>query len=57
MLKMYTFKCEKCDQTEEDFVEENTKTIVCKCGGTMHKILAVTNFHLKGKGWYKDGYK
>jgi len=58
MLKLYTFKCEKCDHTEEDLVAEDTKTIVCKkCGGDMPRVLVVHSFHLKGGGWYKDGYK
>ncbi|HLG20837.1 MAG TPA: zinc ribbon domain-containing protein [Bdellovibrionota bacterium] len=26
------------------------------CGGKVRKLISSTAFHLKGGGWYKDGY-
>jgi putative FmdB family regulatory protein len=26
------------------------------CGGKVRKLISATAFHLKGGGWYKDGY-
>jgi len=27
-----------------------------ECGEEVHLLISKTNFILKGKGWYKDGY-
>ncbi len=55
-MPLYTFECTKCKKITEDLVPIDTKTIRCECGHEATKIPSLSNFHLKGGGWYKDGY-
>ena len=57
---IYEFKCPKCHQTieVEKKLDDNTSPFCCEesCQVEMVKIISASSFHLKGGGWYKDGY-
>ena len=64
-MPIFEFQCSGCCLITEKIVfsnnnneEEFTIDEVCKeCGGnTFEKIMSSSSFHLKGRGWYKDGY-
>ena len=57
-MPIYVYRCESCGAVEEhiqrfgDPPQEKCET----CGGRLHKQITSAAFHLKGGGWYKDGY-
>lgn len=56
-MPIYTFKCNNCNKVSEELVPMSTTTSTCStCNNIMSKIPSVSNFHLKGGGWFKDGY-
>ena len=58
-MPIYEYKCDVCEEITEEFdkITSTTKTIECSlCGQPANKILCLGSFHLKGAGWYKDGY-
>jgi putative FmdB family regulatory protein len=58
-MPIYEYKCEVCDEITEEFdkITSTTKTIECSlCGQPSTRIMSLGSFHLKGGGWYKDGY-
>lgn len=56
-MPLYEFICENCGEHVEELVKMNTKYIKCPtCGKRMQKQMSVSNFHLVGHCWYKDGY-
>lgn len=61
-MPIYEFECPSCGGREVVFVvdsedKKKIENIICKkCNKKMKKVISVSNFHLKGKGWYKDGY-
>ena len=58
-MPIYEFRCTECDEISEEMLsfKDKTKTIKCPiCGSRSEKILSLGSFHLKGSGWYKDGY-
>lgn len=56
-MPIYTFSCSFCGSTQEELVPMDTKTYkCCKCAEVAIKVPSLSNFHLKGSGWYKDGY-
>lgn len=59
LMPIFEYKCEKCGDVVEEIVsiKDNVTTPKCKvCGIDMKRIVSLSTFHLKGKGWYKDGY-
>jgi predicted nucleic acid-binding Zn ribbon protein len=42
--------------TEDTQAEGGTKVNDWECGGPTKKLISRGSFHLKGGGWYKDGY-
>jgi len=55
-MPIYQFECPKGTITEE-FVKMSTKEIKCpKCGQKAKKVISPCTFHLKGGGWYSEGY-
>ena len=58
-MPIYEYKCDVCEEITEEFdkITSTTKTIECSlCGQPANKIMSLGSFHLKGTGWYKDGY-
>ena len=58
-MPIYEYKCDVCEEITEEFdkITSTTKTIECSlCGQPAKKIISLGSFHLKGTGWYKDGY-
>ena len=71
-MPIYEYKCEKCGHEFEDMLHfserdvplntlceqqiEQTKHMSFKCDGKVHLKMSLGSFHLKGSGWYKDGY-
>ena len=58
-MPIYEYKCDVCEEITEEFdkITSTTKTIECSlCGQPANKIMSLGSFHLKGAGWYKDGY-
>lgn len=58
-MPIYEYLCKKCNVVEEKFFKNfnHTEIIYCQnCNSKAYKIIAHSNFHLKGPGWGKDGY-
>ena len=58
-MPIYEFRCTECDEISEEMLSfrDKTKTIKCPiCNNKSDKIMSLGSFHLKGSGWYKDGY-
>lgn len=58
-MPIYEFRCSECDEVSEEMlsIKSTVKTIKCPiCESKSEKILSLGSFHLKGGGWYKDGY-
>lgn len=59
-MPIYEYQCEKCSEVFELFESINSKneTRKCpKCGGEGKRIISLSNFQLKGSGWYVTDYK
>jgi len=56
VMPLVDFTCCKCSTTKEKLVKDVTELQVCDCGYIMTRQVGKTNFELKGKGWFKDGY-
>ena len=55
-MPLVDFECTKCGVEKESLVKNTTEVLVCECGSPMFKRVGKSNFELKGKGWFKDGY-
>ena len=71
-MPIYEYKCEECGHEFEEMLHfserdaplntpceqqiEQTKHMSFKCDGKVHLKMSLGSFHLKGSGWYKDGY-
>ena len=58
-MPIYEFRCVECDEVSEEMLsfKDKTKTIKCPiCNSKSERFMSVGSFHLKGSGWYKDGY-
>ena len=62
-MRIYEYKCEECEHIEE-VLQKSTEGFYflgkscpnCGSVGNMSRMLSMGSFHLKGSGWYKDGY-
>jgi putative FmdB family regulatory protein len=57
-MPIYEYNCSKCEGKFEIIhgISESPKTKCPECGGRMKRQVSLGAFHLKGSGWYKDGY-
>jgi len=56
-MPLYEYKCGICSYIEESIEKIDIKEIECSiCNGGSKRIISLSNFELKGSGWYKDGY-
>ena len=58
-MPIYEYQCTECDHIIEkiESCKSEIRTIICPfCNGISNRILSLGSFHLKGSGWYKDGY-
>ncbi|WP_273266881.1 FmdB family zinc ribbon protein [Flexistipes sinusarabici] len=59
-MPIYEYQCEKCSDVFELFESINSKSEIrkcSKCGGDSKRIISLSNFQLKGSGWYVTDYK
>jgi len=57
-MPTYEYRCSKCKK-EFEVVQRITDDPLKKCtecGGPVERLIAATNFILKGNGWYKSDY-
>tara|TARA_R110002020_G_scaffold66563_10_gene174976 strand:- start:1982 stop:2188 length:207 start_codon:yes stop_codon:yes gene_type:complete len=68
-MPIYEYECQKCGYIAEKLVKHSDPNPACiqaiktdieglleKCEGETKKLISQSTFHLKGSGWYKDGY-
>ena len=57
-MPIYVYECQDCGAEEEHIqrFSDPPLTECSACGGRLHKQVTSAAFHLKGGGWYKDGY-
>ncbi|WP_417915284.1 FmdB family zinc ribbon protein [Candidatus Electronema sp. JM] len=57
-MPVYEYRCSACDRLVEvqQKISEPPLTTCSECGGAMKKLVSASAFHLKGGGWYADGY-
>ena len=62
-MPIYEYKCEMCGYVTEVLASRDDAPPLCastgsveRCEGDTKKIISLNTFHLKGTGWYKDGY-
>lgn len=57
-MPIYEYECPACEKVFEvhQGMNDNPLTSCSVCGGDVKKIVSMSSFHLKGGGWYSDGY-
>jgi putative FmdB family regulatory protein len=58
-MPIYEYKCGACGQRFEKLQKfSDAPLTTCECGkeGSVTRLITPPAFHLKGGGWYKDGY-
>ncbi|MCI5167125.1 MAG: zinc ribbon domain-containing protein [Candidatus Electrothrix sp. GM3_4] len=57
-MPIYEYECPACEKVFEvhQGINDNPLTSCSVCGGDVKKIVSMSSFHLKGGGWYSDGY-
>jgi putative FmdB family regulatory protein len=57
-MPIYVYECGSCHEREEHMqsMSDPPKETCAKCGGKLERVITASAFHLKGGGWYKDGY-
>ncbi len=59
-MPIYEYACENCEKiTEKKLVgisSDNGEIECPECQGKAVKIMSASAFHLKGGGWYSQGY-
>ncbi len=58
-MPIYEYKCSNCDREFEVVQKITDEPLqVCKyCSGKLQRLISLTNFQLKGRGWYATDYK
>jgi len=57
-MPIYAYRCASCGADAEYIQKfDDPPMTVCEtCGGPLARAVTAAAFHLKGGGWYKDGY-
>ena len=59
-MPMYEYKCDACEAISRALqnIGSAPPPTCPECGksGTLERIMSVSNFHLKGGGWFDTGY-
>ncbi len=57
-MPVYEYECPACEKVYEvhQGMNDVPLTSCSVCGGEVKKIMSMSSFHLKGGGWYSDGY-
>lgn len=59
-MPIYEYRCHECDEVSEVLhkLSDPAPETCPECGadGTLSKLISRSAFHLKGAGWYADGY-
>lgn len=57
-MPIYEYRCDQCGSTTEVLqkVGARQRRKCEKCSGRLRKLVSRTSFHLKGGGWYTEGY-
>lgn len=57
-MPIYEYQCDNCQQVTEAWqsLADEPLTTCQSCAGTLKKLISMSSFHLKGGGWYADGY-
>lgn len=57
-MPIYAYRCKDCGEESEHIQKfsDPPMTVCESCGGRIEKQITAAAFHLKGGGWYKDGY-
>jgi putative FmdB family regulatory protein len=57
-MPIYEYECRQCGKIEEAIQKFSDKPLTtCKhCSGDLSKLVSQSSFHLKGAGWFADGY-
>ena len=56
-MPLYTYQCYGCMNVQEVMrsVEDRDKSVACdRCMVASERIIDLSDFHLKGNGWYKQ---
>lgn len=57
-MPIYEYGCEQCGKVEEVWqkISDEPPAACSHCSGTLHKLMSLNSFHLKGSGWYVTDY-
>lgn len=57
-MPIYAYHCQNCG-ADVEYIQKFSDppmTVCEKCEGKLERAVTAAAFHLKGGGWYKDGY-
>lgn len=57
-MPIYEYKCKDCGEVFEAIQKFSDKPLTkcTSCSGSVERLISQSAFHLKGGGWYADGY-
>lgn len=57
-MPIYEYQCQSCHAVFEEWQSgfEDHEMRCPQCGGESKKLISHSSFHLKGGGWFADGY-
>ncbi|QGY38894.1 zinc ribbon domain-containing protein [Pseudodesulfovibrio cashew] len=57
-MPIYEYQCRDCQSVFEEWQSgfEDRDMECPECGGQSKRLISHSSFHLKGGGWYADGY-
>jgi putative FmdB family regulatory protein len=56
-MPIYEYQCRKCGTFEHSQSIKDKPLRKCpRCRSAVKKLVSASSFHLKGGGWYSDGY-